>query len=74
MENDMNETITHIIMQKYISMQYARNAAFRNIVLLQEELSRAIKDLENQDNLLEAVRAEMLPQLPKLGSVFPGVR
>ena len=70
----MNETITHIIMQKYISMQYARNAAFRNIVLLQEELSRAIKDLENQDNLLEAVRAEMLPQLPKLGSVFPGVR
>lgn len=70
----MNETITHIIMQRYGQIYRNRQSAFTEVERIQEDLARAIAELKNCDSVLDAIRVEMMPELPKLGSLMPGGR
>lgn len=68
----MNETINYIIMQRYAQIQRNRQAAFMEVERLQEDLSRALRELKNINTVLDAIHSEMMPAIPKLGTMMPG--
>jgi hypothetical protein len=73
MEINMNETIEHIVMQRYKDIHRNRQFAFMEVERLQEDLARAIKGLKNIDTVLDAIQVEMMPPIPKMGTMMPGI-
>ena len=68
----MNETITHIVMQRYAQILANRARLFNTVENLQAELTVAIAELKGVDNVLGAVYKEMMPPIPHPGTMTPG--
>lgn len=68
----MNQTIEHIVMQKYAYIKSSRVRAMEDVEHLYEQLGTAIKGLKAVDDVLDAFYAELMPKIPGQGTMLPG--